>query len=52
MYFQNTMEGRGRGRATMSFSIETLGFGRGESIPVSTQQPPPVYPVNMNYILV
>lgn len=38
--------GRGRGRGGMSFAVETLGFGRGESLPGPTQQPPPLFPVS------
>ncbi|XP_074651082.1 DNA-directed RNA polymerase III subunit RPC7-like [Tubulanus polymorphus] len=36
--------GRGRGRSSLSFNIESLGFGRGEALPVTTLQPPPLYP--------
>ena len=43
------MAGRGRGGAgrgkTMSFSVETLGFGRGEALPGPILEPPPLYPV-------
>ena len=41
--------GRGRGRAAMSFSVETLGFGRGDALPGTTLQPPPTFPVITNY---
>lgn len=37
------MAGRGRGR-NFSFNIENLGFGRGESLPGPTVQPPPIFP--------
>ncbi|CAH1797963.1 unnamed protein product [Owenia fusiformis] len=36
--------GRGRGRGTLSFSTESLGFGRGEALPTCILQPPPIYP--------
>ncbi|PVD19766.1 hypothetical protein C0Q70_20257 [Pomacea canaliculata] len=36
--------GRGRGRG-LSFSVDTLGFGRGETLPAAIQQPPPLYPL-------
>lgn len=40
------MAGRGRGAGRgMSFNIETLGFGRGESLPGPLLQPPPVFPM-------
>ncbi|XP_041361832.1 DNA-directed RNA polymerase III subunit RPC7-like [Gigantopelta aegis] len=39
------MAGRGRGRGRgISFNIEALGFGRGEALPTSVQQPPPLFP--------
>ncbi|XP_050399898.1 DNA-directed RNA polymerase III subunit RPC7-like [Patella vulgata] len=39
------MAGRGRGRGkTMSFNVEMLGFGRGETLPAPVQQPRPIYP--------
>lgn len=38
--------GRGRGRG-LSFSVDTLGFGRGETLPAAIQQPPPLYPVKI-----
>ena len=39
------MAGRGRGRGqSVSFNIEQLGFGRGEAVPVSLTQPPPLFP--------
>jgi hypothetical protein len=36
--------GRGRGRGT-SLPLESLGFGRGESLPTTILQPPPSFPV-------
>jgi len=41
------MGGRGRGRgrgANMSFSVEQLGFGRGEALPQAALAPPPCFP--------
>ncbi|XP_064620580.1 DNA-directed RNA polymerase III subunit RPC7-like [Lineus longissimus] len=39
------MAGRGRGRGRgLSFNIESLGFGRGDSLPAASQEPPPLYP--------
>ena len=40
--------GRGRGGKGMSFSVESLGFGRGESLPGPILQPPPIFPVSEN----
>ncbi|XP_045024959.1 DNA-directed RNA polymerase III subunit RPC7-like isoform X2 [Daphnia magna] len=43
------MAGRGRGRGqNVSFNIEQLGFGRGEAVPVSVTQPPPLFPTLEN----
>uniref|UniRef100_A0A4W6DIE2 DNA-directed RNA polymerase III subunit n=1 Tax=Lates calcarifer TaxID=8187 RepID=A0A4W6DIE2_LATCA len=39
------MAGRGRGRRTMSFSIDAVGINRGDSLPPSMQQPTPLFPV-------
>ena len=42
------MAGRGRGRGRgkgLSFNVESLGFGRGESLPTNVLEPPPAYPV-------
>uniref|UniRef100_A0A8D2L5U6 DNA-directed RNA polymerase III subunit n=1 Tax=Varanus komodoensis TaxID=61221 RepID=A0A8D2L5U6_VARKO len=36
--------GRGRGRASLTFNIEVIGFGRGEALPEAVFQPPPLYP--------
>jgi len=38
------MGGRGRGRGTMSFNTEALGFGRGEVLPSGAIAPPPMFP--------
>lgn len=44
------MAGRGRGRGrggagkSMSFNVESLGFGRGDVMPAPTLQPPPLFP--------
>jgi len=39
------MAGRGRARGRgISFNVETLGFGRGEALPGSVLQPPPLFP--------
>ncbi|KAG7218841.1 hypothetical protein INR49_019683 [Caranx melampygus] len=35
----------GRGRRTLSFSVDTVGINRGETLPPSLQQPTPAYPV-------
>lgn len=37
------MAGRGRGKPTMSFATEQLGFSKGE-VPAPVLQPPPSYP--------
>ncbi|XP_062985694.1 DNA-directed RNA polymerase III subunit RPC7 isoform X2 [Elgaria multicarinata webbii] len=37
-------KGRGRGRASMTFNIEAIGFVRGEALPEAVFQPPPLYP--------
>lgn len=40
------MAGRGRGRGkNVSFNVEALGFGRGETLPGPISQPPPIFPV-------
>ncbi|KAM4600554.1 DNA-directed RNA polymerase III subunit RPC7-like [Polymixia lowei] len=36
--------GRGRGRRHMTFSVEAVGIGRGESLPPSILQPTPLFP--------
>ena len=37
--------GRGRGRGTgLSFSPESLGFGRGDVLPAAVLAPPPTFP--------
>lgn len=41
------MAGRGRGRRTMSFSIDAVGINRGDSLPPSMQQPTPLFPVRL-----
>ncbi|XP_048736447.1 DNA-directed RNA polymerase III subunit RPC7-like isoform X2 [Ostrea edulis] len=39
------MAGRGRGRGkNVSFNVEALGFGRGETLPGPISQPPPIFP--------
>ncbi|XP_026173446.1 DNA-directed RNA polymerase III subunit RPC7-like [Mastacembelus armatus] len=38
------MAGRGRGRRTMSFSVDVVGISRGDSLPPSMQQPTPLFP--------
>ena len=41
------MAGRGRGRGRgkgLSFNVESLGFGRGETLPGTIVEPPPAYP--------
>lgn len=46
------MAGRGRGRGKgMSFNVEALGFGRGEALPGSIIQPPPLFPVSWIHLL-
>uniref|UniRef100_A0A3Q2TAM2 RNA polymerase III subunit G like n=1 Tax=Fundulus heteroclitus TaxID=8078 RepID=A0A3Q2TAM2_FUNHE len=35
----------GRGRRTMSFSVDSVGISRGETLPPAVQQPTPVFPV-------
>uniref|UniRef100_A0A672LER6 DNA-directed RNA polymerase III subunit RPC7-like n=1 Tax=Sinocyclocheilus grahami TaxID=75366 RepID=A0A672LER6_SINGR len=35
---------RGRGRSQFSFSVDALGFGRGDSLPSSAHTPSPLYP--------
>lgn len=42
------MAGRGRGRGRgrgFSFDVGVIGFKRGEALPATIQQPPPLYPV-------
>ncbi|XP_014460143.1 DNA-directed RNA polymerase III subunit RPC7-like [Alligator mississippiensis] len=36
--------GRGRGRGQMTFNVEAVGIGKGESLPPSTLQPSPLFP--------
>ncbi|XP_073714272.1 RNA polymerase III subunit GL a isoform X2 [Misgurnus anguillicaudatus] len=38
------MAGRGRGRNQFTFNVDSLGFGRGESLPTSTHTPSPLFP--------
>uniref|UniRef100_A0A671NVD6 DNA-directed RNA polymerase III subunit RPC7-like n=1 Tax=Sinocyclocheilus anshuiensis TaxID=1608454 RepID=A0A671NVD6_9TELE len=35
---------RGRGRSQFSFSVDALGFGRGDCLPSSAHTPSPLYP--------
>lgn len=35
---------RGRGRSQFTFSVDALGFGRGDSLPTSTHTPSPLFP--------
>ena len=37
--------GRGRGRSNLTFSIEAMGFAKGEGLPPSILQPTPLFPV-------
>lgn len=39
------MAGRGRGKSSMSFSMEQLGFAKGEMLPAPLLQPSPSYPM-------
>ncbi|XP_040899945.1 RNA polymerase III subunit GL b [Toxotes jaculatrix] len=39
------MASRGRGRRTMSFSVDAVGISRGDGLPPSMQQPTPLFPV-------
>uniref|UniRef100_A0A8C8RKQ7 Uncharacterized protein n=1 Tax=Pelusios castaneus TaxID=367368 RepID=A0A8C8RKQ7_9SAUR len=36
--------GRGRGRGQMTFNVEAVGIGKGDSLPPSTLQPSPLFP--------
>ncbi|XP_067281579.1 RNA polymerase III subunit GL a [Pseudorasbora parva] len=36
--------GRGRGRSQFTFSVDALGFGRGDLLPTSTHTPSPLFP--------
>ncbi|XP_043935927.1 DNA-directed RNA polymerase III subunit RPC7-like isoform X1 [Protopterus annectens] len=36
--------GRGRGRGQMTFNVEAVGIGKGETLPPPTLQPPPLFP--------
>ncbi|XP_059921415.1 RNA polymerase III subunit GL b [Gadus macrocephalus] len=36
--------GRGRGRSNLTFSIEAMGFAKGEGLPPSILQPTPLFP--------
>ncbi|XP_063803209.1 DNA-directed RNA polymerase III subunit RPC7-like [Pseudophryne corroboree] len=36
--------GRGLGRGQMTFNIQAVGIGRGETLPPPTLQPPPLFP--------
>ena len=38
--------GRGRGRSNLTFSIEAMGFAKGEGLPPSILQPTPLFPVH------
>uniref|UniRef100_A0A672L1X4 Polymerase (RNA) III (DNA directed) polypeptide G like a n=1 Tax=Sinocyclocheilus grahami TaxID=75366 RepID=A0A672L1X4_SINGR len=35
---------RGRGRSQFTFNVDTLGFGRGDSLPTSAHTPSPLFP--------
>nr|XP_033802599.1 DNA-directed RNA polymerase III subunit RPC7-like [Geotrypetes seraphini] len=37
--------GRGRGRGQMTFNVEAVGIGKGETLPPPTLQPSPLFPV-------
>ncbi|XP_046864274.1 DNA-directed RNA polymerase III subunit RPC7-like [Xenia sp. Carnegie-2017] len=37
------MAGRGRGKGKFSFDVSKVGIQRGEALPASLQQPPPLY---------
>ncbi|XP_070165678.1 DNA-directed RNA polymerase III subunit RPC7-like [Polyergus mexicanus] len=39
------MAGRGKGKASMSFSMEQLGFSKGEMLPAPVLQPSSTYPI-------
>lgn len=39
------MAGRGKGKPGMSFSMEQLGFAKGEMLPAPVLQPSPSYPI-------
>ncbi|RMX36631.1 hypothetical protein pdam_00015014 [Pocillopora damicornis] len=44
------MAGRGRGRGRgrgFSFDVGVIGFKRGEALPATIQQPPPLYPAEI-----
>ena len=48
------MAGRGRGRGRgrgLSFDVGMIGFGRGEALPAAIQQPPPLYPVSVQIVV-
>ena len=38
------MAGRGRGRGKFTFDVSKVGFQKGEALPASIQQPPPLFP--------
>ncbi|XP_028407108.1 DNA-directed RNA polymerase III subunit RPC7-like [Dendronephthya gigantea] len=38
------MAGRGRGRGKFTFDVAKIGFQKGEALPASIQQPPPLFP--------
>uniref|UniRef100_A0A8C4NHH7 DNA-directed RNA polymerase III subunit n=1 Tax=Eptatretus burgeri TaxID=7764 RepID=A0A8C4NHH7_EPTBU len=40
--------GRGRGRGQMTFNIEAIGFGKGDALPPTALQPPPLFPPREN----
>ena len=47
------MAGRGRGRGRgrgFSFDVGVIGFKRGEALPATIQQPPPLYPVGEFFV--
>jgi hypothetical protein len=46
------MAGRGRGRGKFTFDVSKVGFQKGEALPASIQQPPPLFPVSISFILV
>ncbi|XP_069508679.1 DNA-directed RNA polymerase III subunit RPC7-like isoform X1 [Ambystoma mexicanum] len=40
--------GRGKGRGQMTFNVEVVGIGKGDTLPPPTLQPPPLFP-SMDY---
>lgn len=41
---------KGRGRSQFTFSVDALGFGRGDSLPQSTHTPSPLFPVSVKLL--